>query len=572
MGDEERQNFARLGFGLGCADKANPTTPDTLSRLFLPRSRSSHSSHRDKKLSSKKEMRRWVVDAGLVLVWAFLAPATSAAPLTEKSTCSAPVGGPDYSGSYWQCISFENNWVPVKKTAWQNAACMSADSKTCLWVDKSCCDSLVATADSTTPYLECGPAHKAIYGDDGYGPKGWCNKALEAFRAPTVYRDDLQDPTLSAAIAGAITTSFAEIAAPGAIVGVETAKGRWVGTIGTQEWSDLVTTRATSARKPMMPDLNQRIGSITKTFTVTVLLQLAEKGNLSLNDPIGKYVTGLPNSDATLYQLAAMRSGIPSYTFDTNFTDALFADPYKPWTPEQLIDVIRLPKQFDSAQGSYRPPGSQTFYSNTNTVLLGIVIEQVTGKPLHEVIRKQIIEPLGLNHTVFPVDSTFPDPHARGYTVQGQDDGLPADATDWNPSWGWSAGAMISSLDDLLHYGKALVSGDKLLGPEMQSTRLNSFNFTVPPNTPSRAYGLGIGLANGWYGHTGELPGFNTVLQRHPDKGFTLVVMANSDIKSGECPPGSPVLPNGITEGPCNDPAVHVANQISVALGVPLVV
>jgi D-alanyl-D-alanine carboxypeptidase len=263
-----------------------------------------------------------------------------------------------------------------------------------------------------------------------------------------------------------------------------------------------------------------------------------------------------------------MRSGIPSYTFDPGFQATLFGSPETAWTPDQLIDVIRG-KDLGPEVGAFEP-GTQTFYSNTNTVLLGMVIEQVAGKPLPEVIRSGIIEPLGLTHTDFPLDASFADPHARGYTVQGQDEGVPADATEWNPSWGWAAGAMTSSLDDLLVWGKALVTGEGLLGQEMQATRLDSFDFSIPPNSPSRAYGLGIGLANGWYGHTGELPGYNTVVQRQRDAGITLVVMADSDIKAGDCTPDKPALPTGPKAGPCDDPAVHIANAISDALGLPL--
>ena len=94
---------------------------------------------------------------------------------------------------------------------------------------------------------------------------------------------------------------------------------------------------------------------------------------------------------------------------------------------------------------------------------------------------------------------------------------------------------------------------------------------SLPPNSPAHAYGLGLGLANGWYGHTGELPGFNTVLQHHLHDGITLVVMANSDIKAGDCPADAPALPNGPTTGPCDDPAVHIANALADALGEPLV-
>jgi D-alanyl-D-alanine carboxypeptidase len=370
-----------------------------------------------------------------------------------------------------------------------------------------------------------------------------------------VVEDEL-DAATSEALGNATAVAFGGASTPGAVMAVRTVDGTWVATIGSQ---DLDGTT------PMTADVNQRIGSITKTFTVTALLQLAEQDALSLDDPIGDYVAGTPNPDATLGQLAAMRSGIPSYTFDEGFQEQLFGDPHRVWTPEQLVDFVR------GGEADFAP-GEATSYSNTNTILLGLVIEEVTGQPLNEVIEERIIVPLGLDATTFPTDASFAEPHARGYTVQGQDERVPVDATDWNPSWGWSAGAMISDLDDLLVYGDALVAGDVLLSPEMQAERIDSFDFSIPPNTPAFAYGLGLGLANGWYGHTGELPGYNTAMQHHLDEGITVIVMVNSDIRSGDCPADAPTVEGGRTDGPCEDPAVHVANALTAALGHPLVV
>ena len=369
---------------------------------------------------------------------------------------------------------------------------------------------------------------------------------------------------LGEALGAAAARAFGEVSAPGAVMALRTPDGTWTATIGHQDWDETV---------PMAADVNQRVGSVTKTFTITALLQLAERGDLSLDDPIEDYVPGMPNGDATLYDLAAMRSGIPSYTFDESFQETLFGDPDHVWTPQQLVDLVK-------GEEPMYPPGAQTFYSNTNTVLLGMVIEQVAEQPIQDVMREQITEPLGLSATFFPTDASFPEPHAQGYTTQGTDDKLPVEATDWNPSWGWSAGAMISDIDDLLTWGETLATGKGILSEEWQTTRLESFDFDVPvylspdetaPQSAARAYGLGLGLALGWYGHTGELPGYNTVVQHHAASGTTLVVMVDSDIKSGECPDDAPTTPGGRTTGPCEDPAVHIANALADAAGHPLV-
>ncbi|KQZ10753.1 hypothetical protein ASD23_00870 [Agromyces sp. Root1464] len=378
-----------------------------------------------------------------------------------------------------------------------------------------------------------------------------------------VVEDGLGDE-LGEQLAAAATEAFAGISAPGAVIGVRTPEGTWAATIGFEDWDETV---------PMAADVNHRVGSVTKTFTVTALMQLAEQGELSLDDPIEKYVPGMPNGDATLYELGAMRSGIPSYTFDTEFEQKLFSDPDYVWTPEALVDIVR-------GEEPMFAPGTKTFYSNTNTVLLGMVIEQVTGEPIQDVLQEQIFEPLGLDGTIFPTDASFPEPHAQGYTLQGVDDGVPVETTDWNPSWGWTAGSVISDLDDLLTWSESLATGDGILPPDWQQQRIDSFDFSLPvyvdaetdaPQSPARAYGLGMGLALGWYGHDGTMPGFNTVLQHHLESGTTLIVMANSDIKSGECPESVGTVEGGRTTGVCSDPAVFIGNALAEVVGHPIV-
>jgi D-alanyl-D-alanine carboxypeptidase len=188
-------------------------------------------------------------------------------------------------------------------------------------------------------------------------------------------------------------------------------------------------------------------------------------------------------------------------------------------------------------------PGTRWQYSNTNTILLGLTIERVTGRPLGEAYRTRIIQPLGLGQTSFPDRSAaFPLPHAHGYTKQGGDGEQVLDATDWNPSWGWAAGGMISTLDDLCRYVHALGTGDGLLLPHTQQLRLNSFLTGLPPNTPDKAYGLGMGIASGWLGHTGELPGYNTAAYYHPQLDAAVVVMVNWDIATDHRNPAPTVL------------------------------
>jgi D-alanyl-D-alanine carboxypeptidase len=130
---------------------------------------------------------------------------------------------------------------------------------------------------------------------------------------------------------------------------------------------------------------------------------------------------------------------------------------------------------------------------------------------------------------------------------------------------------MISTVDDLLVYGRALGTGEGLLPPEQQAERLDSFlSDDLPPNTADRAYGLGLGREYGWLGHTGELPGYNTAVYYSPELDATVVVEVNSDIASGDCPEDKPTLSDSPHDIPCADPAVRVFRALTEALGQPV--
>ena len=216
------------------------------------------------------------------------------------------------------------------------------------------------------------------------------------------------------------------------VAAVQTAQYTWVRALG-------VADRASGV--PITPEVHHRIGSVTKTFTATHLLKAADKGLLSLDDTIDQYVKGVPNGDEiTLRQMSDMSSGIASYTEDKQWVNEWLSDPTRDWKPEELAQIgIKESPLFD--------PGTEWFYSNTNYVLLGLVLEKVSGKPIDQLYQKEIIEPLDLKETSFPgADSALPKPYDHGYTLQGKSFGQkPIDSTAWSPSEAWTAGEMIST-------------------------------------------------------------------------------------------------------------------------------
>lgn len=328
-------------------------------------------------------------------------------------------------------------------------------------------------------------------------------------------------PDLAARLTPAIEQAMKDFNIPGAIVGISVpGKVEYVKTFGT-------SNRATN--EPMSLDDHVRIGSVTKTFTGTAVLQLVDQKRVRLNDPIAKYVAGIPKGDQiTLQMLGEMRSGIFPYTSDEQFIKRFMTEIGQgpsafTVTAQELVDVaLKHPLNFE--------PGTKFEYSNTNLVLLGMVVEKVTGQPLSGYLKQHVIDPLRLAQTSYPSSGNMPVPFAHGETNQTAD-GKVADATFWNPSWGNAAGAMISTHADLKTWAAALGKGT-LLSKPTQASRIDGKE--VGPGT---TYGFAIFNNHGWLGHNGSIPGYTTVAMSIPDQDATLVINATTDIaKDGKSP------------------------------------
>jgi D-alanyl-D-alanine carboxypeptidase len=222
----------------------------------------------------------------------------------------------------------------------------------------------------------------------------------------------------------------------------------------------------TVTRRPMRPTDRFRIGSITKTFVATLVLQLADEHVLSLDDTLDRRLPGMiPNGGAiSLRQLLQHTSGLFDYAADPA-TFAPFAhDPGHAWSPRDLVAIARR------HQPGF-PPGAGWGYSNTNYVLLGLVVEAVTHRPLGEELARRIFRPLHLSATSFDTDGHFSDRpttngtarFAHGYTTIN---GRTFDASDLNPSWGYAAGAITSNAADVASFFSALLRGE-LLRPRL---------------------------------------------------------------------------------------------------------
>ncbi|WP_321821372.1 MULTISPECIES: serine hydrolase domain-containing protein [unclassified Burkholderia] len=358
-----------------------------------------------------------------------------------------------------------------------------------------------------------------------------------------------------------INALLANTMTPGAVVYVQSPQGNWLASFGT-------AVRGTNS--PIPTNAHFRIGSVTKTWTGTVILQLVQEGRLRLTDHVSQYVANVPNGDTiTIEQLLTMRSGLYNYSTSLAFNQSLDAQPDRVWAVDELLGIAEN-------QPVYFAPGADFRYSNTNTVLLGLIIEQRTGMSAADAIRTRLFAPLGLTETSLPPqdNTALPAPAPRGYqwgtnveTIDG--DALsparqaaakngtlqPTDVTTVNTSWAWTAGSGISTAAELGAYVQRMVGGG-YLNADLQAQRLASCTPIDPSNPASASYCMGLAKFGTFYGHTGEIPGFNTFAGYDPATKTTIVTWANT--ASG---------PDG--RAPANEIARIIMGELSKAADVP---
>jgi D-alanyl-D-alanine carboxypeptidase len=267
---------------------------------------------------------------------------------------------------------------------------------------------------------------------------------------------------------------------------------------------------------PMNGDYTFRIASNTKTFTGTVLLQLVDEGKLALNDKLSKYYPEYPKADSiTITMLCNMTSGIFCYTNDEMWETEVLNNPTKVWTPQELVDIA-------FSHDFYFEPATGWYYSNTNTIILGMLIEKLTGNTLEDEIENRIINPLQLQKTGFLTSGVeLPGEHGRGYYNGEYMENL--DLTEYfDISQAWAAGSVYSAPRELQKYVETLVSGG-FLSDSLQEKRLNEL-FMV---NAMDGYGLCLLKRGTFYGHSGSVYGFTSSMYHCNAKDCTVIVYFN---------------------------------------------
>ncbi|GEB60327.1 serine hydrolase domain-containing protein [Streptomyces gardneri] len=307
---------------------------------------------------------------------------------------------------------------------------------------------------------------------------------------------------------------------PGAVAQARDGKRSWTGTAGVRKGDD-----------------RYRVGSITKTFVATVLLQLQAEGRIDLDDPVEKWLPGVVQGNGhdgrkiTVRQLLNHTSGVYSVTSDAGFQEKVFGPGflehrYDRWTPRQLVGIA-MTHAPDFA------PGTSWNYSNTNYVLAGMVIEKVTGRPYGKAVENRIIKPLKLRATSVPgTDVRMPKPSSPAYSKLYTDPNAQVhDVSKLSPTLAYAAGEMISDSNDLQTFYRALLKG-KLL----PKAELREMTTTIPisPELPGAGYGLGLmkqklSCGKEVWGHGGGIHGSSSDAQVTRDGSHSIALNFNAD-------------------------------------------
>lgn len=314
---------------------------------------------------------------------------------------------------------------------------------------------------------------------------------------------------------------------PGATVGVVLANGESFGlAVG---YSDRET------RTPMRPTDRMLAGSTGKTFAAATALQLAADGKLLLDEKVSAYLgkeswfPRLPNSsDITVRQLMNHTSGLVRYEFKDTFTKDLTANPEKVWKPAELLSYLLDEKPpFEAGKG--------WDYSDTNYIVLGMIIEKVTGKKFYDVANKRIVTKLKLSNTI-PQDGLVLTGVVQGYAGEknpfgGKDEMISNGRFIINPQFEWTGGGWATTSEDLARWAKLMYEGkafDESMLPQMLD------GVSAPMLGRETKYGLGVIIrktaAGTSYGHSGFFPGYMTDMMYFPDKKTAIAVQVNTSV------------------------------------------
>jgi D-alanyl-D-alanine carboxypeptidase len=317
----------------------------------------------------------------------------------------------------------------------------------------------------------------------------------------------------------AVAASMSAAKTPGLSIVISGPKGEYSKAYG---WGKMGLTL-----ESMKLSNHVRIGSISKTLTATAILQQIEHGHLSYSNTLDEFVSGIKyGNEITVRDLLDMQSGVYDFENDSTFQAGVVANPGMKWEPSDTVRVIR------EHEPEFKP-GEYVHYNESNYVLLGLILEAVTGETAEAAITKDVINPLGLTQTSLPAPTAaepqptkMPEPFAHGYNRYVL--GIPTDTTGFNARIGWTMGGIVSTVGDLATWGHDLGTGSLISAEKFaertQFCAAGAWTFGGPTKF---GYGLGLMQLGNWIGHDGSVPGFSSVTMYEPKTGAEITGVEN---------------------------------------------
>jgi D-alanyl-D-alanine carboxypeptidase len=305
------------------------------------------------------------------------------------------------------------------------------------------------------------------------------------------------------------------------------AKVTW----GTEEVATLAMGESMTG-VPATPEMHFRNGAVAISYLGTVLLQLVDEGKVGLDDTIEEWLPkALASEKVTLRMLANCTSGYPDYVAQKSLVDALYKDPFRAWTTEEQLSYV-------AGKPLLYKPGTNWSYAHTNFVRLGEALTAITGQPVDELIRKRIVEPLGMRGTQSYQTAVIPEPVLHAYTKER---GTYEESTFWNPSWTLAKGSvMITDVHDLVTSARAIGTG-KLVSEQLHKEQvgsslvgLGSPTKKCPENVCAKQtsgfhYGICTFIVGGWVLQNPSFYGWGALQAYLPEKDLAIAASATLD-------------------------------------------
>ncbi|WP_314247219.1 serine hydrolase domain-containing protein [Streptomyces kutzneri] len=288
---------------------------------------------------------------------------------------------------------------------------------------------------------------------------------------------------------------------------------------------------------PATADMHFRAGSVAIVYMGIAMLQLVEDGKAGLDDPISRWLPDAPHADEiTLRMLGASTSGLRDYVPDPKFLAALYADPFRQWTPDELVGI-------SAAHPLLYEPGTSWSYSHANFVLLGQALEKISGMPLAKVMEQQITGPAGLDNTLNSFTPQIEEPVLHSFDSER---GVYEESTYWNPSWTTAPGAVLNThICDLARSAEVVGTGE-LLSPQSFKVQLDPGTVGLGGNTPgcapkdcfrqlpARHFGYGVIVQNGWIQSNPSFAGYAAIQAYLPSEHLAIAVSTTVGPKAPE--------------------------------------